>query len=52
MNENLITWNIHNWITVFLMFLAGWAILALGVRGIQHFRGQNSGTQPAQQQAG
>lgn len=32
MTDNLITWNIRNWITVFLMFLAAWALLSLGVR--------------------
>lgn len=32
MTDNLITWNVRNWITVFLMFLAAWALLSLGVR--------------------
>lgn len=35
MNDNLITWNIHNWITVFLMFLAGWAVIAFSMRGLK-----------------
>lgn len=26
MNDNLLSWNLHNWLTVFLMFLAGWAV--------------------------
>lgn len=32
MNDNHITWNIRNWVTVFLMFATAWAILSLGVR--------------------
>ena len=28
MNENFITWNIVNWITVFLMVMLGYAILS------------------------
>lgn len=39
MTDNLITWNVRNWVTVFLMFLAGWAVIALGVRA---FRGAGS----------
>ena len=33
--ENLITWNMRNWITVFLMFLAGWAVISLGIRVVK-----------------
>ena len=40
MTDNLITWNVRNWITVFLMFLAGWAIISLGVRFV---RGKSTG---------
>lgn len=29
MTENLLTWSIKNWITVFLMWLLGWAVLSL-----------------------
>ena len=32
LTDNLITWNIRNWITVFLMFIAGWVVIAAGVR--------------------
>lgn len=35
MTDNLITWNIRNWITVFLMFIAGWAVIALGARVVK-----------------
>jgi hypothetical protein len=40
MNENLITFNFRNTVTVFLMFLVSWAILALGIR---LFAGNRSG---------
>ena len=32
MNDNLLTWSVKNWITVFLMFMLAWAIIALGGR--------------------
>lgn len=32
MNDNLITWTPQNMVTVFLMALAGWAVLGLVVR--------------------
>jgi len=32
MNDNMITFNVRNWITVFIMVLAGWAIVGLAVR--------------------
>ena len=32
MQDNLITWNVRNWITVFLMFVSAWAIAALVIR--------------------
>ena len=35
MSDNMITWNIRNWITVFLMFLAGWALVSLGIRFVK-----------------
>jgi hypothetical protein len=35
MTDNLITWNVRNWITVFLMFLAGWAVLTVGARFVK-----------------
>lgn len=35
MNDNLITFNIRNWITVFLMFFAAWGLLSLGVRVVR-----------------
>ena len=38
MTDNLITWNVRNWITVTLMVILGWlVIMALGsiVRGKQ-----------------
>jgi hypothetical protein len=30
--DNMITWNVRNWITVVLMFLLAWFILMAGVR--------------------
>ena len=30
MNENIITWNVTNWITVVLMVAIGWAIVNAG----------------------
>ena len=27
MKETILTWNVHNWITVVLMFLLAWAVL-------------------------
>jgi hypothetical protein len=32
MQDNLLTWSIKNWITVFLMFMLAWAVIALGGR--------------------
>jgi hypothetical protein len=31
MNENHLTWNVTNWVTVFLMFLSAWIIVSLGI---------------------
>jgi hypothetical protein len=30
--DNMITWNVRNWITVVLMFLLAWFILMAGLR--------------------
>ena len=32
MTDNMLTWNIRNWITVFLMFLLGWFLVMAGAR--------------------
>lgn len=32
MQDNLITWSIKNWVTVFLMFLLGWAAISFAAR--------------------
>lgn len=32
MKENLLTWTVQNWVTVFLMWLLAWAILSLLIR--------------------
>lgn len=32
MTDNLITWSVKNWITVFLMWLLGWAVLSFVAR--------------------
>lgn len=44
MTDNLITWNVRNWITVFLMFLAGWAVISLGVRLLRGNGALSTGT--------
>jgi hypothetical protein len=51
LTDNLITWNIRNWITVFLMFLAGWAVIALGVRLVRG-KGSVAGMSGGQQVGG
>lgn len=32
MSENLLTWSVRNWITVFLMVVLGWAIIGAAAR--------------------
>lgn len=32
MTDNMLTWNVRNWITVVLMFLLAWFILMAGAR--------------------
>lgn len=32
MSDNLLTWSVKNWVTVFLMWLLAWAILSLLIR--------------------
>jgi hypothetical protein len=39
MDENLLTWSVRNWITVFLMVLLGWAILGTVARLVRGKRG-------------
>jgi hypothetical protein len=39
--DNVITWNVRNWITVFLMFISAWALAALGVRLFKRETGQS-----------
>ena len=42
MTDNLITWNIRNWVTVFLMFLAGWAVISIGIRLVKPHQAQSN----------
>ncbi len=42
MQDNLISFNFTNWVTVVTMVLVGFAILALATQGVRHFR-NNSG---------
>jgi len=35
MKESIITWNAANWITVLLMVIGGFALMALGVQGFK-----------------
>ncbi len=37
--ENHITWNVTNWVTVFLMALGGFLILKSLLKGVEAFRG-------------
>ena len=46
MTDNMLTWNVRNWITVLLMFLLGWAVLTLAGRLVL---GKLIGSQPAAQ---
>ena len=39
MESNLITWKPENILTVFLMFLVGWAVVSLLIRFIKMRRG-------------
>ena len=32
MTDNMLTWNVRNWITVVLMFLLGWFVVMTGAR--------------------
>lgn len=36
MTENIISWNVANWVTVVLMALAGYAVLALAAKVINN----------------
>ncbi|WWT38393.1 hypothetical protein PRDindigo_12 [Enterobacteria phage PRDindigo] len=36
MTENIISWNVANWVTVILMALAGYAVLALAAKVINN----------------
>ena len=38
MTETTLTWSITNWITVFLMVVLGYAILAAAGQAYQHLR--------------
>ncbi len=38
MNENLITWNITNWITVVLMVVVGVAVFTLLTQGVKSLK--------------
>ena len=46
MTDNMLTWNVRNWITVLLMFVFGWAVLTLAGRLAL---GKLIGSQPAAQ---
>lgn len=41
-HENIITWNVTNWITIFLMAFLGFALLALAAR---FWKDRKGGTQ-------
>jgi predicted negative regulator of RcsB-dependent stress response len=42
MNENILTWNVENWITVILMAAIGFMLLGLGQKWWQSHHGQPS----------
>jgi hypothetical protein len=48
MNDNIITFSLRNWITVFLMWLAMWAILSLGVKFLRGNKGSGETDDAAQ----
>lgn len=39
MTDNMLTWTIRNWITVFLMWMVGYAVLGFGVRMLRGGKG-------------
>lgn len=41
MTENIISWNVANWVTVILMALLGYAVFILIAKTI-HIRGENA----------
>lgn len=43
MEENLITWNVANWITVILMAAIGFALLGLGKKFIAQHQASTQG---------
>lgn len=43
MERTIISWNIPNWITIFLMAAAGYAVLG-GIRQVMMRAGQGGGT--------
>lgn len=47
MNENILTWNVTNWVTVLVMVFLGFLIIAASVQGWKTFqanRAANSGS--------
>jgi hypothetical protein len=48
MNENIITWNWVNWVTIVLMAAVGFLILAGAAQGFHALMGTNTGTNSAQ----
>jgi hypothetical protein len=47
MNENIISWNWVNWVTIVLMATVGFLILAATAQGFHALRGSNTGTSSA-----
>lgn len=42
MTENIISWNVANWVTVVLMAVAGYAVLALAAKVINNRNGASN----------
>jgi hypothetical protein len=47
MNENIIAWNVTNWITVILMAAIGFFLLGVAQKWMQQSRGRTALNQPA-----
>lgn len=46
MNENILTWNVENWVTIILMAAIGFYLLAIGQKWFQQSRGRTAVNQP------
>lgn len=51
MNDNIITWNATNWVTVFLMAVGGFFIVGLATKGIKSAIAARSGSTSVNSQA-